>query len=340
MRPVPNCATGILPSISPKYDRSFFLAAIRAGALNFRCALSHRERDHVGQIEMAREAARELGTQVDLLLDLSSSRPRVGRMPPTRFAPGDRALLVDAPCAEEAPTPEIPVPGLRELAGSLEVGHRVLFMDGLIGIRVVGMDGEDVEVECVSSADEVRATANTFFPDSEMRFEPIMDADIALMEELRARDLRVDWVALSFASDPAQVRLLREVVTGIWPTDTPRVMSKIETVAGIRNLESVIRESDGIMVARGDLGMALPPERLPKTAEATRSAGKVLVIATQFMDVLGGTGVVNRAELSDMALAIRQGAHAIMLSSDLGRSPDPISCLELLRRVIEVESGG
>jgi pyruvate kinase len=169
----------------------------------------------------------------------------------------------------------------------------------------------------------------------------ITPPDRALLQAFAAEKLLPEWIALSLIASPRDVRLGRRAAREILGQDI-RVMAKFETLAAVQCAEEIIRESDGIMVARGDLGLAVGYVGLPEVQDrlvaAARKAGKVAVVATQVLEVFAETGLPQRSELSDLSLIARQRAHAVMLGKETVYSPRPIECIRLAREVLTHET--
>ena len=162
-----------------------------------------------------------------------------------------------------------------------------------------------------------------------------------LMQTFAAAAIIPDWVALSLIASPDDVQAGRRETSRILGQSV-RMMAKFETQAALACVEEIMEVSDGIMVARGDLGLAVGYMRLPEAQErlvgAARRAGKVSVVATQVLEVFAETGVPQRAELSDLSLIARQGASVLMLGRETVFSPRPIECIRFAREVLAYET--
>jgi pyruvate kinase len=178
-------------------------------------------------------------------------------------------------------------------------------------------------------------------PDSPSPFKTVTGQDRSLLSALAGERLIPDWLALSLIASPQDVLDARREVTDLLGCSV-RMMAKFETVAAVGSAEEIISESDGIMVARGDLGLAVGYVRLPEVQEqlvaGARRAGKVAVVATQVMEVFAETGLPQRAELSDLSLIARQQADAVMLGKETVYSPRPIECIRLAHEVLAYEA--
>lgn len=142
--------------------------------------------------------------------------------------------------------------------------------------------------------------------------------------------------------EPRTIREVRSVLAKQWPKPCIRIMAKIETAEVVEHLGPILDEADGCLVGRGDLGLTMPPEVRPKVqdkvANEARSRVKLFTVATQILERFAETGVPYRAELSDIAVAVRQGAAGLVLCQETNDSPRPTECIELMRRVIAAEA--
>src|SRR6185369_7766115 len=173
-------------------------------------------------------------------------------------------------------------------------------------------------------------------PDTVLPIGPLTEKDKADLDF--ALRLGVDWVALSFVQRGEDVRLARQLIG-----QAAAVMSKIEKPAAIAELDSIIANSDGLMVARGDLGVEMPVERVPglqkQIVGQSRAAGKPVVVATQMLESMINSPVPTRAEVSDVATAVFDGADAVMLSAESAVGKYPVEAIEVMNRIaIEVEN--
>ena len=162
-----------------------------------------------------------------------------------------------------------------------------------------------------------------------------------MLKAFVAQDLHPDWIALSLIASPDDVREARAEVRSCLGSNV-KIMAKFETVAAVERADEIIDESDGIMVARGDLGLAVGYIRLPEVQERlvqlARRANKISVVATQVMEGFAETGLPQRAELSDLSLIARQRADVVMLGKETVFSPRPIDCIRLARELLTYET--
>jgi pyruvate kinase len=319
--------------------------AIEAGVRWVRLPCGYRQRPHVENARAARAAAIQAGLPIQLLLDLPSSRPRTGTMPDLQLTAGDQVLFWDPEVAAEAPGKNgawpVPLPGLRELLDKLAPNHRMLFCDGRLIFGVDGFRHGFVAAHLVEGTIPLKSSNSLFLPDSSSGFAPVTPLDRELLDEFAAARLIPEWVALSLIASPEDVNEGRAEVRKHLGEEV-RVMAKFETVRAVECAEAIIAAADGVMVARGDLGLAVGCTRLPEIQEqlvaAARRAGKPVVVATQILETFAATGIPQRAELSDLSLIACQRADAIMLGKETVFSPRPLDCIRLAREVLTHET--
>ena len=336
----------IMATLGPTLEKPDDLRqAIQAGVRWVRLPCGYRQRPHVENARAARAAATEAGLPIQLLLDLPSSRPRTGAMEDLKLAPGDSVLFWDSEEAAEGPAKNgawpVPLPGLRELVDKLAPNHHIWFCDGRLNFVVDGFHNGFVAAHLVEGTIPLKSSNALFLPDSASGFTAITQPDRDLLLEFAAAKLIPDWVALSLIASPEDVRDGRAEARKCLGADV-RIMAKFETVAAVECAEEIIDLADGVMVARGDLGLAVGYTRLPGVQEqlvaAARRAGKPVVVATQILETFAATGIPQRPELSDLSLIARQRADAIMLGKETVFSPRPLDCIRLASEVLTYET--
>jgi pyruvate kinase len=336
----------IMATLGPTLEKPEDLRqAIQAGVRWVRLPCGYRQRPHVDNARAAREAATEAGLPVQLLLDLPSSRPRTGAMEDLKLAVGDAVLFWDSEEAAEGPAKNgawpVPLPGLRELVDKLAPKHRMWFCDGRLNFVVDGFHNGFVAAHLVDGTIPLKSSNALFLPDSASGFTAITQPDRDLLNAFAAAKLIPDWVALSLIASPQDVIEGRAEARKCLGADV-LIMAKFETVAAVECAEEIIDLADGVMVARGDLGLAVGYTRLPGVQEqlvaAARRAGKPVVVATQILETFAATGLPQRPELSDLSLIARQRADAIMLGKETVFSPRPLDCIRLATEVLTYET--
>jgi pyruvate kinase len=340
------CPPEIMATVGPTLEKPRDLvSAIEAGARWFRLPCGYRQRPHVDNAKAVLDAAAAAGIKVQLLLDLPSSRPRTGVMNELRLVEGDRVLFWDpetsAKLLGQNGLPAVPLPGLTEFLDKLVPQQRMWFCDGRLNFVVDELRDSCVLARMVQGTVPLKASNSLFLPDSPSAFSPLTAADSTLLNAFLLQNLRPDWIALSLIASPDDVREARAEIRRLLGTDV-RIMAKFETVAAVECAEEIVVESDAIMVARGDLGLAVGYIRLPEAQEQlitlARRAGKISVVATQVMEGFAETGLPQRAELSDLSLIARQRAGVVMLGKETVFSPRPIDCIRLARELLSYET--
>ncbi len=336
----------IMATVGPTLEQPEDLTrAIAAGALWFRLPCGYRQRPHVENAKAVRAAVGQTGLQIKLLLDLPSSRPRTGTMQEMKLSVGDRALFWDPEHNGAEPPqngiPHVPLPGLSALVPKLQVRHRMWFCDGRLSFIIHEIERGSVLAQMEKGTIPLKSSNSIFLPDSPSPFTVITPQDSALLESFREQRIIPDWIALSLVGSADDVRHARQATREILGKK-PRIMAKFETQQALAAMEEILEEADGIMVARGDLGLALSDIRLPEAQEtlvaAARRAGKPVVVATQALEVFAETGMPQRAELSDLSLIARQRADAVMLGKETVFSPRPIETIRFALELLTYET--
>src|SRR6195256_3943307 len=251
----------------------------------------------------------------------SATSPARGR--PSRFAPtegegGPKRVFLPHPQIFEA----------------VEPGHALLLDDGKIRMVVTDKNRNGIEAKVLVGG-MLASRKGISLPDTVLPIGPLTEKDKKDLDF--ALRLGVDWVALSFVQRGEDVKLARQLIgQAAW------IMSKIEKPAAITDLECIVAHSDGLMVARGDLGVELPVERVPglqkQIVSKSRAAGKPVVVATQMLESMISSPVPTRAEVSDVATAVFDGADAVMLSAESAVGKYPIEAIRMMDRIaVEVE---
>lgn len=287
-----------------------------------------------------RRAGREISGEV--YVDLPSERPRVGTLRSALRLSAGKCVRLTA-TEHSSGADEIPIPALTRFLAALQSGHRVLLRDGNVVLRVLETRPSDTLVaEVVKAVQHIESNNNLMFPDSAVQFEPIVNEDRTLLARYRASGFAPDWVMLSLIASVEQVKRARRELQSMFGENAPRVMVKVETARSVELTEDLLRAADGLLVGRGDLGMTTTAESIPAIQEdvvnTCRAAGKAVLVATEFLQRYAETGVPNRAELSDVALAVRQGVSGIVLTKETSSSPHALDAARLVERIIEVEN--
>jgi pyruvate kinase len=325
--------TKVVATLGPACSAPEILEAmLGAGMSVARLNLSHgTHAEHAARIALLREVARRCGRPVAVMLDTKGPEVRTAALAAgqVELTPGDDFLLyVDGRPASAGGTSVSHV----RLPHEVEPGALVLVDDGRIELRVVAV--EDAAVRCeVLRGGALFGTSSLHVRGARLSLPPLGEADRA---DLRfAVEQEADYVAASFVRSAEDVKRIREVLRG-HGAELP-VVAKIEDPAGVEHLEDIVAAADGTMVARGDLGVALPVEEVPlvqkRIIRTTVAAGKPVVTATQMLDSMERNHRPTRAEATDVANAIFDGTSAVMLSGETARGRHPLEAVRTMARL-------
>ncbi|WP_341647124.1 pyruvate kinase [Thauera sp. SDU_THAU2] len=312
-------------------DRDTIRALFEAGADVFRLNFSHGSHaDHKVRFETIRAVEREIGRPVAVLADLQGPKLRVGTFAagPVRLVEDETFRLdLERERAGDESRVALPHP---EIFHALEEGAELLLDDGRIRLRVerCGPDFAETRVIAGGGLSDRKGVnvPGVVLPLSALTAKDREDLEYAL-------NLGVDWIALSFVQRPEDIVEIKAIVQG-----RAGIVAKLEKPAAIGSLEAIVAASDAIMVARGDLGVEMPPEQVPaiqkRIVRTCRKAGKPVIVATQMLESMVGAPVPTRAEASDVATAIYDGADAVMLSAESASGQYPVEAVRMMDRII------
>lgn len=316
-------------------DYETIRALFEAGADVFRLNMSHGDHEEIRiRHEIIRKIEKDTKKPIAILADLQGPKLRVGV-----FAKGEEMLEVGAKFrmdldAAEGDVNRVQLPH-REIFDALEAGTDLLVNDGKIRLKVekCGSDFADCSVT-VGGMISNRKGVNV--PDVVLPLAALSDKDLRDLEFVC--ELGVDWLALSFVQRADDVRQARDLARG-----RAAILSKIEKPAAVDDFDKILDVSDGIMVARGDLGVELPVHAVPpiqkRLIRACRAAAKPVIVATQMLESMIESPMPTRAEVSDVATAIYEGTDAIMLSAESAAGDFPIEAVQTMHNVaMEVEN--
>lgn len=322
----------ILATIGPASSEEAMLRKLfEAGADVFRINMSHADHDLmrtlIGRIRSV-EAA--VGRPIGILADIQGPKLRVGKFTNGKetLAVGQTFTLDDSQEPGDSTRVYLPHP---EILTSVEPGHRLLIDDGKLELRAVKTDGHSIECVVVAGT-SISDKKGVSLPDTELPVGALTEKDRADLDAVLAAG--VDWVALSFIQRPEDLAEARKIARG-----RALIMSKIEKPQAVARLSEIMDLSDALMVARGDLGVEMPLEAVPgiqkQITRAARRAGKPVVVATQMLESMITAPVPTRAEVSDVATAVFEGADAIMLSAESAAGAYPVEAVSTMSRIAE-----
>jgi pyruvate kinase len=303
---------------------------IEAGVDCFRLNFSHGERDdHARRMQAIRSAEEKAGAPVAVFADLQGPKIRVGT-----FKDGQTKLrfndIVTLEASEELGDGHLIRLPHTELVNALEVGDILKLDDGKMQLSVIERGRNQVKAR-VDFGGVLKNQKGVNVPTRRIPISALTPKD---REDLAyALDLGVDYIALSFVQHPEDVREARELIG-----DRAGIISKIEKPSALEQIDAIVELSDAVMVARGDLGVELPPEQVPiaqrKIIRAARAAGRPVIVATHMLESMVEAATPTRAEASDVATAVYQGADAVMLSAESAVGRHPQSAVAIMDRII------
>ena len=312
-------------SSSPEQLRALF----EAGADIFRINMSHTDHSRLAELHgRVRALEAEMGRPIGILVDLQGPKIRVGTLPGGQIAltEGQRIKLACQATSEDPGVLPIPHP---EVFAALKQKHGLLVDDGKIRLRTWAATPAGAEAS-VEVGGVLKNKKGVNLPDTLLPLSAMTEKDRGDLAAALA--LGVDWVALSFVQRPDDIAELKKLVRG-----QAAVLAKIEKPKALESLHEILELSDALMVARGDLGVELPLEAVPgrqkEIIRAARRAGKPVVVATQMLESMIQAPAPTRAEVSDVATAVFEGADAVMLSAETASGAHPIEAVQVMDRI-------
>ncbi|MGI5244437.1 pyruvate kinase [Dactylosporangium sp. CA-139066] len=310
-------------------------AGMDVARLNF----SHgSHEDHASVYNLVREAAIGAGRPVGILADLQGPKIRLGRFAdgPHEWRTGDTAVITSD---EISGTKDRVSCTYKKLPQEVKPGDRLLIDDGKVAVEVTSVTGNDIAV-LVTEGGMVSNNKGVSLPNVAVSVPALSEKDA---EDLRfALRLGADWIALSFVRSPDDIKLVHEIMAeeGIHRP----VLAKVEKPEAVAALEAIVNAFDGVMVARGDLGVEMPLEQVPlvqkRAVQLCREQAKPVIVATQMLDSMIENARPTRAEASDVANAVLDGADAVMLSGETSVGKYPILTVSTMARIVATTEGG
>ncbi len=325
----------ILATLGPaSSDEATIRKLCEAGADVFRINMSHADHPLMRKlVGMLRNVEKAVGRPIGILADLQGPKLRVGKFAegPVTLAPGQSFTFDDDATPGDATRVHLPHP---EILQAVAVDDRLLIDDGRLHLKVTATDGRKVTCEVVSGT-KISDRKGISLPDTELPVGALTEKDRKDLDAVLATG--VDWVALSFVQRPEDIAEVRKIARG-----RAAIMSKIEKPQAVARLAEIIELSDALMVARGDLGVEMPLEAVPgiqkQITRMARRAGKPVVVATQMLESMITAPVPTRAEVSDVSIAVFEGADAIMLSAESAAGDYPVEAVETMNKIaVQVE---
>ncbi|MBX7138949.1 MAG: pyruvate kinase [Oligoflexia bacterium] len=326
--------TKIIVTIGPASNSVEVLKRlIEAGANVFRLNFSHGSHaDHLGAVQNIRKASEELNIPVGILQDLSGPKIRISAVKGDTVQLKDQQkVLLKAADGSQSDTTTIYVESLDPVK-ILKPGHQVLLADGIITLEAELVNRDSVECVVVSGAG-LRSKVGISFPDSVVDLPATTDKDLTDVQW--AITNKIDFIAISFVKSAADILRVRELLHA--KGSDGLIIAKIERKAALENIHEIMDVTDGIMVARGDLGLELPLEQVPmlqkRLIEQANYQGIPVIVATQMLHSMVKSLRPTRAEVSDIATAVMSGTDALMLSEETAIGEHPVECVQYLGKV-------
>ncbi|MEM8672158.1 MAG: pyruvate kinase [Planctomycetota bacterium] len=332
--------TKIIATIGPSTQSDERLRElIRDGVDVMRLNMAHGDRPWVTDlIRRVRTISSELGRDVAIMMDVKGPEIRTGAVEqPIPLSVGDRVRL----CTGRAAAGDLDSNGVREvsvnypdLPSEVDAGKTVLVDSGLLRWKVIECEPDSVLCEVLTSG-VLDSRRHINLPGVQVNLPALTDKDES---DLRfGVEAGIDFVALSFVREAADVVTLRDFLQSLG--SKARIIAKIEEQAGVRNMDTIVREADAIMVARGDLGIEIDYQKLPlvqtQLVRACHAEGKPVIIATQLLESMIHSPMPTRAEISDVSNAVRERADAVMLSGETTTGKYPLESVGVLTNIIE-----
>jgi len=333
----------IVATVGPaSFDPEMLERLVQAGVDVFRLNFSHgSHEDHARTLERVRAVSRHLGKPVAILQDLQGPKIRTGPLKAGKAGVqlavgGELTITTEGELAGDERLVSTTYPHLAE---DVRPGDRLLVDDGLLELRVVATDGVRVRAQVVEGG-RLGQNKGINLPGVALRAEALTEKDRLDLAFGVANG--VDYVALSFVRTPGDVRTCRAEMERLGRV-VP-IVAKIEKPEAVESLDGILEAADGLMVARGDLGVELPPERVPVIQkDICRKAlprGKPVIIATQMLNSMIDHPRPTRAEATDVASAVWDGADAVMLSGETAAGRFPLQAVQMMDRMVRAAEAG
>lgn len=327
-----NRKVKILATLGPASSEEAMIERLFiAGADVFRINMSHASHDTMRMlVERIRKVEKKLGRPIGILADLQGPKLRVGTFVNGRaeLTAGQTFTLDNKNIAGDDKRVYLPHP---EILEAVKPGERLLIDDGRLELICEASDGHSIQCRVVAGT-SISDRKGVSLPDTTLSVGALTEKDHSDLTAVLKED--VDWVALSFIQRPEDIAEVRKIAKG-----RVGILSKIEKPQAVQRLTEIIELSDALMVARGDLGVEMPLESVPGTQieiiNACRMAGKPVVVATQMLESMISAPVPTRAEVSDVATAVFEGADAIMLSAESASGRYPVETVQTMDRIAQ-----
>ena len=324
--------TKIVATLGPSSsDYETIKKLVEAGVTVFRINTSHGEKEeHAEKIRIIRQIEKELNKNLPVLIDLKGQKIRVGKLPnPIEIKKGQEIVLENTTELKEG---IIPV-DYEGIAKDVTVGEKILLDDGKVGLRVEKIIDSKVYTT-VEYGTVIKPRKGINIPGAQASLEAVTQRDKEYIKF--AIEQNADYLALSFVRKAEDVKCAKYYTKAFGDKEIP-IIAKIEKPQAVENLEEIVMTADGIMVARGDLGIEMSPQEVPiaqkKIIQLTNEHKKPCIVATQMLESMMEEPIPTRAEASDVANAIYDGTDAIMLSGESAAGKYPVEAVEMMATI-------
>ena len=331
-----NNKTKIVATLGPATDTKEILTDLAKNGVNvFRINFSHADYEDVKRkIKIIREINEENGFNIAILGDLQGPKLRVGVMEEgVELKDGDTFTFTTEKCIG---TKEKAFMTYQRFPKDVKVGEQILVDDGKLLFEVASTNKKDEVVVNVIVGGPLKSKKGVNLPNTAISLPALTEKDME--DAVFAIEQEVDWIALSFVRTPEDLRMLRDLIAQHSEYRIP-VIAKIEKPEAVKNLDALIPYCDGLMVARGDLGVEIPMQEVPliqkKLVRRAKRARIPVIIATQMMETMIDNSVPTRAEVNDVANSIMDGADAVMLSGETSVGKHPIRVIQKMSEIIK-----
>ena len=328
--------TKIVATLGPaSSDRNTIKEMMIAGVNVFRINFSHADFDAANErIQLIRDLNNELGYNVGILADLQGPKLRVGRMKDgVVVETGDRIVFTTEKIEEG--TADHVYMNYQSFPKDVKAGERILLDDGKLIFEVVSTDGQSEVIASVVQGGPLKSNKGVNLPNTEVSLPALTEKDVK--DAVFAIEQEVDWIALSFVRHKEDLLDLKKLIKKHGSYEIP-IISKIEKPQALDNIDEIINHSNGLMVARGDLGVEVPAEGVPliqKNLVIKAKAARIpVIIATQMMESMIDGLTPSRAEVNDVANSVMDGADAVMLSGETSVGKYPVEVIQTMRKIV------
>lgn len=329
--------TKIIATLGPASSKREVMAdLIRAGVDIFRINFSHADYDLVRtNVKNIRELNQELGTSVGILGDLQGPKLRVGVIKEGSYLnPGDILTFTNEKIEGDSSRVYMTY---TQFPKDVKVGERILIDDGKLVLEVTETNEIDTVKAVTIQGGPLSSKKGVNLPNTNVSLPALTEKDIEDANFML--DLELDWIALSFVRHGQDIRDLKELMAKHPNQFKTPIIAKIEKPEGVKNIDEILYECDGLMVARGDLGVEVPMEEVPAIqkllVEKARSFAKPVIIATQMMETMISSLTPTRAEVNDVANSVLDGADAVMLSGETSVGRYPVDVVKNMSKIVK-----